>query len=249
MKQKKYDILSIFPDCLDSYFNSSLIAKALDRRDLQIRFHDIREYALDKHHRVDDEIYGLGAGMLFKPEPVTRAIREISSKYQNGIRIYLSPQGRVLKQDLIEELFAQYDQFLLLCARYEGVDQRVIDHDIDLELSLGDFILMGGELAAAAFIEASVRYIPGLVGKGESVRQDSFSQGLLEHPHYTRPQVFEGHEVPRVLSSGNHEAIERWRLKESLRKTLKMRPELIENKNLNKDEQDLLLEIKEESMS
>jgi len=244
MNLKRYDLLTIFPKSLDSYFASSLLAKACERGLIEVHLHDLRQFTDDKHRRGDDAPFGGGEGMVLKPEPLFNAIETIKAHYQKGITLYLSPQGKLFNQELAAGLAKDYDQFLLICGRYEGVDERVIQTHVDLEISIGDFVLMGGELPAAMVVEALARLVPGVVGKSESLIEESHANGLLEYAHYTRPEVFRGMEVPQVLLSGNHDAIRKWRLKDSLRRTLQKRPDLLSNRSLTAEEQKLLQEIK-----
>ncbi|MBI2336180.1 MAG: tRNA (guanosine(37)-N1)-methyltransferase TrmD [Deltaproteobacteria bacterium] len=244
MNLKRYDLLTIFPKSLDSYFASSLLGKASERGLIEVHLHDLRQFTDDKHRRVDDAPFGGGEGMVLKPEPLFKAIETLKAHYHKGITLYLSPQGKLFNQELAVSLANEYDQFLLICGRYEGVDERVIQTHVDLEISIGDFVLMGGELPAAMVVEALARLVPGVVGKSESLIEESHVNGLLEYAHYTRPEVFHGMEVPQVLLSGNHDAIRKWRLKDSLRRTLQKRPDLLSNRSLTTEEQKLLQEIK-----
>lgn len=229
---KQFDILSLFPEALRPYLRASLLGKAAEKGLVAYHCHQLRDWAQDKHRRVDDETYGGGEGMVFKPEPLVSAIEEIKKNYQRGRVIYLSPQGRRLSQPLIKEL-GTYDELLLVCGRYEGIDERVLEGWIDEEVSLGDFMLCGGELAALALVEAVTRWVPGVVGKAASLEDESFSHGFLEYPHYTRPEVFRGQRVPEVLLTGHHEQIQIWRRQEALKRTLKKRPDLLEITSLN----------------
>lgn len=229
---KSFDILSLFPEALRPYLQASLLGKAAERGLVEFRLHQLRDWATDKHRRVDDEVYGGGEGMVLKPEPLAAAIEAISKGYQRGRIIYLSPQGRKLDQALVRELF-QYEEILLICGRYEGIDERILEGWVDEEISLGDFVLCGGELPALALVEALTRLVPGVVGKEASLREESFSDGLLEYPHYTRPPVFQGRGVPELLLQGNHAEIQTWRRREALRRTLEKRPDLLEKLQLS----------------
>ena len=242
---KKFDILTLFPDSFRSYLEASLLGKALEKGLTQIKLHQLRDYTLDKHRRVDDDTYGGGEGMVLKPEPLARAIATIRQDYQKGRVIYLSPQGRRLTQNIIAEL-SVYDELLLVCGRYEGIDERIIEGWVDEEISLGDFVLLGGEIPALALVEALVRLIPGVVGKENSVRDESFAQGLLEYPHYTRPEVFEGLAVPQVLLEGNHGEIKKWRCEQSIKRTFLKRPDLLNNIKLPKEDEVLLDKLKKD---
>lgn len=219
------DCLSIFPGIIDQALGESIPGKARERGIVEIRQHDIREFATDKHHKVDDIPYGGGAGMVFKPEPVVAALRKVVKP--GSLVIHPSPAAPRLRQKDVEEL-ATLPHLVFIASRYEGLDQRVIDHHVDREYSIGDFVISGGELACAAIIDAVVRLLPGALGKEESHLEDSFSQGLLDHPHYTRPANFEGLAVPEVLQSGNHEKIRQWRREQALERTRRYRPDLLE---------------------
>ncbi len=236
-----FHVLTIFPEYFLSPLSVSFLKRAIERHIITVNLVDIRSYSSDRHRKVDDEIYGAGTGMLFQPEPVARAI-ENNFEGKNGIRIFLTPSGKVLTQKICEEL-SSYEEILLLCGRYEGIDQRVIEEYIDLEISAGDFVLPGGESAALIVMECVTRLIPGSVGKEDSVRNDSFTTGLLEGPHYTRPSIWRGKKVPEVLLSGDHGRVEEWRLKEALRKTYHLRPDLLLQKKLSPLEKKLLKEI------
>lgn len=215
-------------------FSESIIKKAIERELLSIAIHNLRDYAWDKHRTVDDYPYGGGPGMVLKPEPLFAAVEAIKGGEEIPV-ILLTPQGRLLCQGVIEEL-ASYDRIILICGHYEGVDERVREHLVSDEISIGDYVLSGGELAAMVLIDAMVRQLPGALGSEASVREDSHASGLLEYPQYTRPQVYEGWEVPAVLLSGNHAQIARWRREQSILRTLRRRPDLLERANLNDKE-------------
>jgi len=236
---KKIDILTLFPESLKPYLQASLLGKAIEQGLIRVDLHQLRDYTEDKHRRIDDETYGGGEGMVFKPEPVAKAIEALRAPYQKGRVIYLSPQGRRLSQDVVREL-SEYQEILLLCGRYEGVDERVLEGWVDEEISLGDFVLFGGELPALALTEALVRLIPGAVGKANSILEESFQGGLLEYPHYTRPDNFRGRQVPEVLLNGNHGEIRQWRREQSLLNTLKKRPELLAGLELSEADRNFL---------
>ncbi len=221
----KIKVLTIFPDLLKSFFNTSLIKKAVDRGILEVKVVDIRDYAYDRHKVVDDRPYGGGEGMVLKPEPIARALEDI---LENGSHvIYLTPRGRKFNSTVAKDL-SKYDDVIFICGRYEGVDERIVEKYVHREISIGDFILNGGEVAAMAVIEATVRFLPGVVGKEESVRNESFENFLLEPPVYTRPAEFMGMKVPEVLLSGNHKEIENWKLNRSISDTRDRRPDLYE---------------------
>ena len=209
----QFDILSIFPDIFKSYFNESILKRAQESKLVKIKTHDIRKYTKDKHKRIDDLPFGGGAGMVMTPQPLHDAIIDIKKKNKGPV-IFFTPQGKKITQIKLEKFHKQHDQFILLCGRYEGIDQRIRDTLIDEEISIGDYVLTGGELPAMIFIDAISRLIPGVLGKEESHQEDSFSKSLdrkKEYPHYTRPAKFDGLEVPKVLRSGHHKEIEKWR--------------------------------------
>jgi len=220
----KVDILSLFPGYFKGPLSESMLKRAIEKGLLEITQVDIRDFCEDRHKQVDDRPYGGGPGMVLMPEPTTKAIR--SCRKQGSKTIYLSPQGKPLSQELVEEL-SKEKHLILLCGHYEGVDERVIESDVDLEVSIGDYVLTNGCLAACVLIDAIARFIPGVLGHADSKDQDSFANGLLDCPHYTRPQVFEGQSVPEVLLSGHHKEIELWRKKTAYKQTLHKRPDLI----------------------
>lgn len=222
----KIDILTLFPEMF-APLKTSIIGRAVDSGKLQINIVDIRDYTLDKHKKCDDTPFGGGAGMVMMPQPIADAIKSVDPNH-TAKRIYLSPKGRVFKQSTVLE-YSKESHLLLLCGHYEGVDQRVLDLFIDEELSIGDFVLTGGEIPAMAVVDAVARYVDGVI-KDQSLEQESFASGLLEYPHYTRPQEFMGLKVPEVLISGHHENINKWRLEKSQQITAKNRPDLLEKK-------------------
>ncbi|MDD3182543.1 MAG: tRNA (guanosine(37)-N1)-methyltransferase TrmD [Alphaproteobacteria bacterium] len=219
-------ILTLFPEMFPGPVGSALAGRALADGLWKLDVLNIRDFAMDKHRTVDDTPYGGGAGMVMKPDVVAAALRGAEAQFGRAARrIYLSPRGRVLDQLLVEEL-AAVPSVLLLCGRYEGIDQRVLDAEGLEEVSLGDFVLAGGEVAAMTLIEACTRLIPGVMGNAQTVDEESFTQGLLEYPHYTRPPVWEGHEVPEVLISGHHEKVRVWRQRQAEALTSLRRPDL-----------------------
>ena len=220
----KIDILTLFPEMFVP-LNQSIIGRARQKGLIEINIHNIRDYTLDKHNKCDDTPFGGGAGMVMIPQPIADAIEEIDPDHK-ARRIFMSPKGRVFKQKVVLE-YAKEEHLLLLCGHYEGVDQRVLDLYIDEELSIGDFVLTGGEIPAMAVVDAVARYVDGVI-KGESLEQESFSNNMLEYPHYTRPQEFKGLKVPEVLLNGNHALIAKWRAEKSMEITLKNRPDLLD---------------------
>lgn len=222
----KIDVLTLFPEMFTP-LKTSIIGRAVNSGKLEINIHDIRDYTLDKHRKCDDAPFGGGAGMVMMAQPIASAIDAID-KNHTARRIFLSPRGRTFSQDVVLE-YASLDHVLLLCGHYEGVDQRVIDLYIDEELSLGDFVLTGGEIPAMAVVDAVSRYVDGVINR-ESLSQESFSDGLLEYPQYTRPQEFMGLKVPEVLTSGDHGKVDKWRREQSELITKSRRPDLLKNR-------------------
>lgn len=209
----RFDILSIFPESFNSYFNESIIKRAKENNLIEIHIHNIRDYSKDKHLKVDDVPFGGGKGMLMTPQPLFDSINKIK-ELNKGPVIFFTPQGKRLKQSGIEKLTKKNNEYILLCGRYEGIDQRVRDQLVDIEISIGDFVLTGGELAAMVFIDSISRLIPNVLGKEESHLEDSFSKSLnrkKEYPQYTRPADYKGLKVPEILISGNHKKIENWK--------------------------------------
>lgn len=237
-----YHILGIFPDATRSYFETSLFGKAWQGGLLSLEFHQLRHFSQDKHQHVDDKPYGGGAGMVFKPDVVCRAVRELKKKHKIDHVVLTSPAGQPLTPKIARDL-AQKKSILFLCPRYEGVDQRAVDLVVDQEISIGDYVLSGGELAATVILDAVARFIPGVVGREESVQKDSFEDGLLEHPHFTTPAEFEGQGVPEVLLSGHHKNIDEWRRKEALQRTWKRRPDLLKKAKLDKAELEFIKDL------
>ena len=235
----KFVVLTIFPEMFDPFWDHGIIRRAIDQKKIFASTLNIRDYAADKHHVTDDRPYGGGSGMVMKPEPLAGAIRAANRKAPSAKTILLTPQGRGFNQKFADELVA-FDGLVLVCGRYEGVDERISHDLIDYEISVGDFVLTGGELAAMVIIDAVTRLVPGTLGGEDAAEKDSFSNGLLEHAHYTRPQTFEGSQVPQVLLSGHHEEIENWRLESSLMRTLLKRADLLQKKSLGKKEIEIL---------
>jgi tRNA (guanine37-N1)-methyltransferase len=220
----RFDIVTLFPDCFTSVLNTGLIGKALAKQIAFVHLINPRDFTTDKHRKVDDEPYGGGVGMLMKPEPIFAAVESLPILHRREV-ILMSPQGQTMNQPLLRELATNYDQLVVICGHYEGVDERVL-HLIDREVSLGDFILTGGEIPAMALMNGVVRLLPGTVGKVESLTAESFEEGLLDYPQYTRPAVYRGWKVPDVLLSGNHAEIAKWRYEQQIARTRLRRPDL-----------------------
>ena len=218
----KFDVLTLFPEMFE-ILNQSIIGKAIEKELIDINLINIRDFSKDKHKKVDDTPYGGGAGMVMKPDVVYDAYQSI--KDRNAKVIYMSPQGKPLNQQKVEEL-SKENHLIILCGHYEGIDQRVLDKIVDEEISIGDYVLTGGEIPAMVLIDSVSRYVEGVL-KEDSIKEESFSNGLLEYPQYTRPEVFEGMKVPEVLLSGHHENIEKWRKEKSLEITKKKRPDIL----------------------
>lgn len=240
----RIQVLTIFPELLAPFLETSLIGRARERGLMEIEVHDLRTYTDDRHRSVDDEPYGGGGGMVMTAQPWLAAVRKLSEATRPR-RILLSPQGRRLDEERVREL-AEEDDLLLLCGRYEAIDERVTQQVVDEELSIGDYVLSGGELPAMVVIEAVSRQIPGVVQLADSVERDSFRAGLLDFPHYTRPRVVEGLAVPEVLLSGDHAAIEAWRDRQALAATLVKRPDLLERLALSTEQRNELTALAEE---
>ena len=240
----KIHVLSLFPPMFEGVFGSSILKKAQDKGAVQLAVTDIREFSENKHKQVDDYPYGGGAGMVLKPEPMFNAVEAITEGRKPRV-ILMCPQGERFTQKKAEEL-AKEEDLVFLCGHYEGYDERIREYLVTDEISIGDFVLTGGELAAMTVIDAVVRLIPGVLGQADSHIQDSFSTGLLEHPHYTRPADFRGMKVPDVLLSGNHAKIAEWREEQSFRRTYTRRPDLFDVYELSPKQQQLLEKIKKE---
>jgi tRNA (guanine37-N1)-methyltransferase len=227
----QFDVITIFPEFFEGPFDFGIIRRGREKGLISIRVHDLRDFTLDRHRTVDDRPFGGGEGMVFKPEPIFKSV-EAARKNEQAEVVVLSAGGRRFNQAEALRL-AKAEQVILVCGRYEGIDERVIEHLATAEISIGDFIVSGGEIAAAVVVDAVTRYVPGVVGKEESILRDSFSDPaaesqLVEHPHYTRPAEFRGWKVPEVLISGDHEAVREWRHEAALRKTQRNRPDLLE---------------------
>ena len=222
----KFDILTLFPEMFEP-LKTSVIGKAVQKEQITINLINIRDFSKDKHKKVDDTPYGGGAGMVMKPDVVYSAYQSVEKQSQKAKVIYMSPQGKTLNQQKVEEL-SKESHLIILCGHYEGIDQRVLDKIVDEEISIGDYVLTGGEIPAMVLIDSVSRYVEGVLNQ-ESIQEESFSNGMLEYPQYTRPEVFEGESVPEILLSGHHEKIERWRKQKSLEMTKKKRPDLLKN--------------------
>ena len=231
----RIDVLSLFPEVFASYLNTSIVKRAQDSGALEVEIHNFRDYAKDKHKVVDDEAYGGDGGMVLKPEPIFASAEKILANHPNTPLILLSPQGELFNQKIAFEL-SKIEHIALLCGRYEGIDERIREHLVSREISVGDYVLTGGELPALTIIDAVARLLPGVLGDAEAPMKDSHAHGLLEHPHYTRPAVFRNWEVPELLRSGNHAAIKSWRREQSLLRTAQRRPEMLKAIDLNDED-------------
>ncbi len=241
----RFDIFTILPDVFEPYINASMIQRARQRGLVEIYLHNIRNFTTDKHQTTDDEPYGGGGGMVMKPEPIFAAVESVLGFPPSCPVILLSPQGRLFNQQIALE-FAQLPRLALICGRYEGVDERVRQYLATDEISIGDYVLTGGELAALVLLDAISRPIPGVLGDPEGVLDDSHASGLLEYPHYTRPAEFRGWKVPDILLSGDHGRIARWRREQSLLRTLQRRPDLLANAALTESEQAFIEKLRQE---
>ncbi len=239
----KVDILSLFPEFFSVFSNWSIIGRAVKDGKININNVNIRDFSENKHKKVDDYPFGGGSGMLMSPEPIFNAINSV--KNENSRIIYLSPQGKKFNQELAKEL-SEEEHLVLLCGHYEGIDNRIIENYVDEQISIGDFVLTGGEIPAMLILDAVIRLLPGVLRSEESYIDESHYNGLLEYPQYTRPRIFNGFSVPDILLSGNHKKIDEWRKKQALKITLIKRPDLIKKKNLNKEEEVYLNEITSE---
>ena len=235
----RIDIVSIFPDMFQAIRCCGISRRAIESEALDLRLWNPRDLTDDNYHRVDDRPYGGGPGMVMLAEPLINTLRRVREDGGNGRVIYLTPQGNSLKQERIRQL-AEEPGLVLLAGRYEGIDQRLIEQEVDEEISIGDYVLPGGELPAMVLVEGLVRYLPDVMGNEESLIEESFSDGFLDWPHYTRPEDFLGQVVPTVLLGGNHEAIRRWRLQQALGRTWERRPDLMEVLTLSEEQQELL---------
>ena len=231
----RFDVFSLFPDVFNAYLNTSILKRAQESKALEVQIHNIRNWAEDKHHTTDDTPYGGGGGMVMKPEPVFAAVEGVLGRPPQCPVILLSPQGRTFNQKIAFEL-AEQQHLALLCGRYESLDDRIRQHLVTDSISIGDYVLTGGELPALVLIDAVTRLLPGVLGDPQAAQDDSFATGLLEYPHYTRPPEFRGWKIPEILLSGNHAEIARWRRQQALIRTMQDRPDLLEKANLNEDD-------------
>lgn len=239
----KFFVLTLFPEMILNGLNHSMIKRAVDNGIINIECVDIRDFANNKHNQVDDYPYGGGAGMVIKPQPVFDAYQSIKERVKKGCRVvYMTPQGKTFNQSIAEK-FSKEEELIILCGHYEGIDERVIEEIVTDEISIGDFVLTGGELPAMAIIDSVSRLIPKVLNKEESFQDESFSNNLLEYPQYTRPIEFNGKKVPDVLLSGHHANVDKWRREKSLERTFKKRPELLEKSELSKKDYEFLKKI------
>lgn len=238
----KFDVLTLFPEMLTAYLQQGVLGRAVKRGLVDVNLINIRDFAKGTHKTTDDRPYGGGEGMVMKPGPIYRALKSVDRVDGRSPVILLSPQGKLFDQSIAWEM-SGWDQLILVCGRYEGVDERIKLTCIDMELSIGDYILSGGELGAMVIVDAVSRLIPGVLGSERSNLEDSFEDGLLEYPQYTRPRVFQDKEVPEILLSGNHEKIRVWRREESLKRTLEKRPDLLKQAKLTPEDKAILAEL------
>ena len=231
----RFDVFTLFPEVFQPYLQASILQRAQENQLVEFQIHNIRDWTTDKHHTADDEPYGGGGGMVMKAEPIFNAVEDVLGVPPDCPVILMTPQGRLFSQSVARE-FSQLPRLAFLAGRYEGLDERVRQHLVMDEISIGDYVLTGGELPALVMIDAITRLLPGALGDAEAPNKDSHASGLLEHPHYTRPANFRGWEVPEILRSGNHALIDQWRYRESLRRTWQRRPELLQNADLSEED-------------
>ena len=241
----RFDVFSLFPEVFPSYLNSSILKRAQEMGHIEVYTHNIRDWATDKHQVTDEPPYGGGGGMVMKPEPIFAAVESILGTAPDCPVILMTPQGELLDQNLAQEL-AGHPRLAIIAGHYEGIDERVREHLVSREISIGDYVLTGGELPALVLIDILTRLIPGVLGDPEAAAKDSHASGLLEHPHYTRPENFRDWIVPEILLSGHHARINRWRRNQALRRTLERRPELLEIFDLSEEDRTYLEELKNE---
>ncbi|MFY9570741.1 MAG: tRNA (guanosine(37)-N1)-methyltransferase TrmD [Blastocatellia bacterium] len=238
----RFDIITIFPEIFSGVFDFGIIRRAVEAGLIEFGIHDLRDYTHDRHRQVDDRPFGGGAGMVMKPEPFFRAVEAITNDANDVDVVMLSPQGRLFNQALAAE-YAQEPRLVLICGRYEGVDERVVEALITDEVSIGDYVLSGGEIPAMVVVDAVTRLLPGALGCEQSAELESFARGLLDYPHYTRPAEYRGLKAPEVLLSGNHAQVERWRRRKAIEKTLRRRPDLIRSRKLSDSERSEIEEV------
>ena len=241
----KFGVVTIFPQIIWANLEFGILGKAIDKEKIEVSTYDPRDYSKSPTKRVDDKPFGGGSGMVLEAGPIIKAVKEAKKKSIDAHVIYLSPQGKLFNQEKAKEL-ADKSNIILISGRYEGVDQRVVDHIVDEEISIGDYVLSGGEIASLILIDSISRQIEGVVGDFQSVEDDSLYDGLLKHPQYTRPEESEYGVVPKILLSGNHESIRSWKIKKSLENTMKKRPDLLEKANLDKEKKKVLGQIKKD---
>jgi tRNA (guanine37-N1)-methyltransferase len=254
IKLMQFDVITLFPHMFSALTEYGITSRACEQGKYTLCAWNPRDFTADRHRSVDDRPYGGGPGMLMMAEPLAKAIRAAKQRqYEAGVKtsrvIHLSPQGRILTHEIVQELLSRNEGLIFLASRYEGVDERLVERYVDEELSIGDFVLSGGELAAMVVLDSMIRQMPGVLGDENSAQQDSFVHGLLDCSHYTRPEVYEGEVVPPVLLSGHHAEIERWRLKQALGRTWLRRPDLLAKRQLTKQEARLLAEFQQEQAS
>jgi tRNA (guanine37-N1)-methyltransferase len=239
----RFDVLTLFPDLFSSFLQETILGRAVKAGVVEIRLVNIRSFARGRHLVTDDRPFGGGEGMVMKPGPISRALESVERAKDRSLVLLLTPQGRVFDQPLAWDL-SRMEQIILVCGRYEGVDERIRTNLVDMELSIGDYVLSGGEIAAMVVIDAVSRLVPGVLGGEKSTQEDSFEDGLLEYPQYTRPRVFKNKEVPEILLSGDHEKIRAWRRTESLKRTLERRPELLMKAKLTEEDKRILAKLR-----
>jgi len=242
----RFDVLTLFPELFSSFLKETILGRAVKAGLVDIRLVNIRSFARGRHLVTDDSPFGGGEGMVMKPGPISRALDSIDRTKDRSLVLLLTPQGRTFDQPLAWDL-SRMEQLILICGRYEGVDERIRSKGVDMELSIGDYVLSGGEMAAMVVIEAVSRLVPGVLGGEKSSQEDSFEEGLLEYPQYTRPRVFKNQEVPEILLSGDHEKIRVWRRTESLKRTLERRPDLLKKAKLTEEDKRILAKLRERS--
>jgi len=243
MKDIGFDIITIFPEIFHAYLGESILKKAMQKELIDVKVYNLRDFASDKHRTVDDYPYGGGPGMVMKIEPIYNAVKTIKGDGLERLTIMLSPQGKIFNQKMAENILSEKKRMLFICGRYEGIDERVIESLVDEEISIGDYVMTGGELAALVIIDSVSRLVHGVLGDEESTKEESFTWGLLDYPHYTRPPEFMGMRAPDILLSGNHKEIWRWRRREAIKRTIKRRPDILKNAELTEEDKKILNEL------